>query len=270
MKPASTDDEKETAETPWPRVLRILSSDEFQQSFAVAQLAVKLCEFKKANSKIPIEKENLSPENCLDEAWKLIESAREHVLRPQTDVEYLVQHDGSKESLASVIGRHHELSRIPFQKLCNAKRNKGDTESIKLPDAETGKTIEVEWKVYRGKGGERAFDNLFSKYWCDIGEKWKRRDQEIGIVWRLGTHGKPRRVNFYSETERAQMQTLARDDDAWKKRGESVLASWKRDGVPPNDFLALAKFRREHDKRAANLKKKPKGKRRRVMAKARA
>jgi len=97
----------------------------------------------------------------------------------------------------------------------------------------------------------------------------KRGDQEIGTVQELDTLGKQRRVNFYSETERAQMQTLARDNDAWKKRGESVLASWKRDCVAPNDFLALAKFRREHDKRAANLKPKQKRNNRRTTVKSR-
>jgi hypothetical protein len=40
------------------------------------------------------------------------------------------------------------------------------------------------------------------------------------------------------------------------KYGKKMLASWKRDGVPANTFLALAKFRREHDKRAENLKPK--------------
>jgi hypothetical protein len=36
MKPASTDGQNESAEKPWPSVLEIASSDEFQQSFAVA------------------------------------------------------------------------------------------------------------------------------------------------------------------------------------------------------------------------------------------
>jgi hypothetical protein len=56
----------------------------------------------------------------------------------------------------------------------------------------------------------------------------------------------------------------------WKERGQSVLVSWKRDGVPPAHFLALADFRRERENRAANLRKKPKRKRRRRMAKPRA
>ena len=35
----------------------------------------------------------------------------------------------------------------------------------------------------------------------------------------------------------------------------ALLISWKRDGIPDADFLALDKFRREHDKRVANLTK---------------
>jgi hypothetical protein len=49
MEPASGDDQNESTETPWPRVLQIASSDEFEQGLAVAQLAVKLWELKKAN-----------------------------------------------------------------------------------------------------------------------------------------------------------------------------------------------------------------------------
>jgi hypothetical protein len=76
----------------WPSVLQIASSDEFQQSFAVAQLAVKLCELKKAATKVPLEKDNLDPKKFLAQAWKLIQSAHEHVLRPQTGVEYMAAH----------------------------------------------------------------------------------------------------------------------------------------------------------------------------------
>jgi hypothetical protein len=44
---ASADGGNESGEKSWPRVLQIASSEEFQQSFAVAQLAVKLCELQK-------------------------------------------------------------------------------------------------------------------------------------------------------------------------------------------------------------------------------
>ena len=71
MKTESADGQNESTEMPWPRVLRIASSDEFEQSFAVAQLAVKLCDLKIAKSKIPVEKQNLDPKKCLAEAWEL-------------------------------------------------------------------------------------------------------------------------------------------------------------------------------------------------------
>jgi hypothetical protein len=161
---------------------------------------------------------------------------------------------GSHEAAETVLGRILSAPSVPFEKLCNPERYKGDTESIKLPDAETGKTIEVEWRVYRGIGGERAFDKLFWAYWRDIGEKWKSGDQEIGTVQQLDTQGKQRRVNFYSESERKGLAKLARNADAWRKYGKSLLDSWKRDGVPPSDFLALARFRRERDNRVENLK----------------
>ncbi len=160
MKASSADGQSEPKEMPWPRVPK-LSGDEFQQSFAVAQLAVKLCELKKAATKVPLEKDNLDPQKCLAQAWELIQSAREHVARPQTNAEYLAAHGGSHEAAENVVGSTLSASRVSFKKLCDPGRNKGGPEIIKLPDVETGKTIEVEWRVYRGKGGERAFDNLF-------------------------------------------------------------------------------------------------------------
>ena len=67
-----------------------------------------------------------------------------------------------------------------------------------------------------------------------------------------------------------EVTSIINDEGERKEYGRKMLASWKKDGVPPNDFLALARFRREqHNKRAANLKKKPKRKRRRLMAKGR-
>jgi hypothetical protein len=245
MKPTSVNSQIESADPLWPSVLRI-KGDEFQQSFAVAQLAVKLCEIKIARSKVPLEKENLTPEKFLAEAWKLIESAREHLLRPQTDVEYLAEQGGNKGALTEVFNRRFET--VPFQKLCDPKRNKGDSETL---DG-------IEWKVYLS---ERTFDDLFWKYWHHIGERWKRGDQEIGTVRELETKGKPRKNNFYSESERKRLAARTRNTDAWKRRGKLLLNSWKRNGVPLADFLALARFRRERDNRAENLKKKPKRKR---------
>ena len=53
MKAESADGQNESTEAPWPGVLR-MERDEFEQSLAVAQLAVKLCDLKTANSKVPL------------------------------------------------------------------------------------------------------------------------------------------------------------------------------------------------------------------------
>ena len=76
--PASADNQNESTEKPWTRLPKIAKL-EFQQSFAVAQLAVKLCTLKKAESKAPLERESLTPGNFLAAAWELIQSARKHV-----------------------------------------------------------------------------------------------------------------------------------------------------------------------------------------------
>jgi hypothetical protein len=196
MKAESGDDQNESAETQWPSVLKI-ANDEFQQSVAVAQLAVKLCELKRVGLKTELLKEGEIPEKFLAEAWELIEKAREHVVRSQTDAECL--QSGTVEA-EKVVGRVLLESRIPFQDLCDPDRNnKGDTKIIKLLDAETGKTIEVEWKVFRS---ERGFDDLFWSYW--------------------------------------DATSIIKDEGERKEYGRKVLDSWKTNGVPPNDFLALA------------------------------
>lgn len=261
-------DEHSLGDRPWLSVLRIAQGDEFQQSFAVAQLAVKLWEINKANSRALAEKENLAAEKFLAEAWKLIETAREYVLRPQTDVEYLATYGGTRDALGNVIGRLYTSNNVPFQKLCDPERNKVGTKTINgieynVDRSNTEPINGIDWKVYLS---ERGFDDLFWRYWSDIGEKWKGGDQEIGTVQELDTKGKPRRVNFYSESDRKELATLASDMDAWEKRGELLLDSWKRNGVPIADFSALAEFRKAHDNRAANLKKP---KRRRLVKSSR-
>jgi hypothetical protein len=62
------DGEKESTDTEWPKVRKIARSEEFQQSFAVAQQAVKLCELKGAQSTIPLQKDNLDPAKFLEES----------------------------------------------------------------------------------------------------------------------------------------------------------------------------------------------------------
>jgi hypothetical protein len=252
-----SDSQNDSTEAPWPRVPKIANADEFQQSVAVAQLAVKLCELMKVKSNIPLEKENLVPKEFLDQAWQLIQSAREHVLRPQSNAEYLAVH-GSHDAAEKVVERILSASQVLFKRLCNSKRNKGDRETIVLSDVENGKPIEVEWRVYRS---ERGFDDLFRAYWTHNGEQWTE--------WMKGE--KPRTP--WMKRDAVTFWKLAHDEEKypggfnqlWKERGESVLASWKCDGVPAHDFLALARFRRESDKRAANLNKKPKRKRRRQL-----
>jgi hypothetical protein len=238
MKPTSGDNQNET-QADWPRVLKIASNDEFQQSFAVAQLALKLWEAVKTSNVKSIEK--ASPTAFLADAWELIERAREQVLRPQSNAEHLEEHQGSKRAGENVIDRIFSESLVPFTKLCDPNRNKDDSETIH----------EVIWRVYRSK---RAFGDLFCAYWHDIGEKWKnpKQAEEQG---KLRVDGNS--VQMYSEEERQQLAKLARDADAWKQRGKQKLAEWKRHGVPANDFLALARFRTERDNRFENLKRKP-------------
>jgi hypothetical protein len=217
MKPALGDGENDSAETQWPRVLK-LNSDEFRQCYAVAQLALRLCELKKVNTKAPLEKENLDPAKFLDQAWELIESARGHVSRAQTETEYLVAHGGNYEAAEDIFQRKRRESCVPFAKLCNQRET---CAVIELHSAEPDAIVKQEWKVYRSEAG---FDKLFWRYW--------NATSKIG------------------------------DEDKRKEYGAGLLGSWKRDGLPPNPFLALAKFRKEHDKRAANLQTKRKQKHR--------
>jgi len=234
MKP--TNNQNELTKAPLLRVLK-LEREEFQQSFAVAELAVKLCELKMTSSNVPLEWKNPAPEKFLAKAWELIESAREYVLGAQTDAEYLAENSGSDEAAEKVIGRILQESRVPFRKLCDEERNQGDSEKIHG----------VEWKVYRS---EHGFDNLFGASWNDYGEQWTE--------WMKGE--KPRTP--WMKRDAVTFWKLAHNKgeypvgfkQLWKERGQSLLDSWKRDGVPPNDFLALAKFRRERDNRAENLK----------------
>jgi hypothetical protein len=292
MKPTSGDEENESRETQWPSVPKIASADEFWQSVAVAELAVKLCELQKRELQNKWDAEDkkyardmqtavkeaekqrvneerkkqvesriatLDPEHFVARASQLIEKAREHVLRPQTDVEYLLENNGTEEAVARVIGRRHRSSRIPFEQLCNANCNKGDTGTIRVDTlSPEGKkdAICMDWKVYKT---EKGFDDLFWRYWHDIAEKWKnpKHAEEQGKLRFDGNS-----VQMYSKEERHHLAKLACDTDAWKESGKQLLADWKRNGVPPNDFLALAKFRRERDKRSANLKRSSKRKRR--------
>jgi hypothetical protein len=235
-------------------VLKI-AGDEFQQSVAVARLAVKLCE---------LEHGTTDPKRFLDKAYELIACARERVLRPQTDLEYLAEQGGDKEALVEVFKRRSET--VPFKTLCDPKREQVVTKTsngieYKVYQPSTKSIQGIEWKVYRS---ERGFDDLFLKYWSDIGEKWKEADRTK----------KP--IPLHSEDHRTIYAALARKDQVWKERGERLLRSWKQYGVPPADFLALAEFRRAHDKRAANLKKpkkrrvaKSRTRRRNVRARAR-
>ena len=76
---------------------------------------------------------------------------------------------GSDEEMEDAAGRVLQSPLIPFKKLCDSERKRGDTELIKLRDVATEKIIEVKWKVYRS---EREFDNLFWDLWNDYGEQW--------------------------------------------------------------------------------------------------
>jgi len=151
-------------------------------------------------------------------------------LRRQTDFEQFLERRGHCYALVKMFGDKRRKALIPFQKLCNTECKKGDTVLIHG----------VKWEVYRS---ERDFDDFFWAYCRDSGEKWKRGDPEIGTVPELDLKGMPRRVDYFDPSEREEWAKFARDTDAWKEYGEQLLGSWKKDGVPPADFWALACFR---------------------------
>src|SRR5215470_5889397 len=130
MKNTGADNRNGSAEARWPKVPKI-ASEEFLQSYAVAELAVKLWEIKIAKLNLPpLEKQKLrdNPDltQCLGEAWELIQKSGQHVLRPKTNAEYLKS--GSDEAAENVTGRILSESRIQFQTLCNNKEIYTETE----------------------------------------------------------------------------------------------------------------------------------------------
>ena len=144
-------------------------------------------------------------------------------LRPQTDVEQSLAADADHQAGEKWVANKLRKALVPFQKLCNAECNKGYSEMI----------FGVKWKVCRS---QREFDNLFWDYWTDCGEQWTE--------WMKGE--KPRTP--WMKRDAVTFWKLAHDKGQypggfkrlWKERGQSVLASWKIDGVPRNHFLALA------------------------------
>ena len=76
---------------------------------------------------------------------------------------------------------------------------------------------------------EKGFEKLFWAYWREASEYRLRL-----IV--------------------SRSELLGDEVDRWTESGEGLLALWKREGVPGNTFLALAWFRREHDRRGENLR----------------
>lgn len=232
-KNGSVESSSSSASAPWPLVLKIADPEEFAQRVAVAQLAIKLC------------KPGCDPKDFLSAAWDLIEGAHAQVLREQTDVEHLKE-DDSAGGAAEVFQRKSDRSTASFQQLCDPGRNAGDSETING----------TRWKVYKTL---QRFEDLFWRYWGDIGEKWASGDKEVGVATVPDPLGNLTRVNMYTQAEREQLAEIARDTARWKARGLSLLDSWEKNGVPAGDFSALAKFRRAYDKRSRNLKK-PKSK----------
>jgi hypothetical protein len=250
--PQKADGEKESAEVEWPSVLRIGSGEEFQQSLAVAQLAFRLWQESKTSNVKLISK--ASPKDFLADAWELIEGAYTCVVRPQSNKEYLAEHHGSDKAMEDIVGRILIASYVPFQDLCDPEyKNRGETKTIHG----------VKWIVYRS---ELGFDKLFWAYWEDCRMHWrnaKRSKNALPSVIIFENRGKETRIE--------DIATFANDKAAWKKLGQKKLKEqWKRHGLLYADFLALAKFRREHDKRVLNLRKKPKRKPKRAAVNGRA
>ena len=206
MKSTSADGQNESTEPPWPSVLRI-AGDEFQQSFALAQLAVKLCELKKAELKDkPLERENAVPEKFLEEAWKLIQRAREHVLRPQTTAEYLAATGGTAEAREKVIAhklwpRFSRLQRAyeRYAKVAGGDRCKFER-GVKL--------------ITKEKRLDRAMP-WFRKFIRSRGKTEEYADAEIASLRPIGFH-------------LLQLDTLRRDFKEWKRLEKSRLAQASR------------------------------------------
>ena len=227
-------EQNKSTKTQWPTVLR-MPGDEFQQSFAVAQLAVKLWEIKMAKSKVPLEKENLDPKDFLEEAWNLIASAGEHVVRPQTTVEYIVEHGGSDDAITEVIDRRRRERLIPFKKLCNPERQPGTVEDIG----------DISWPVYRSK---KRFEEMFWRYANSQSKKWRETEGRDLERW---VKGKAMPDNFPPLTEvvYGTIEKRGKVADRWL-RGERV-DGFPRFSVPGYD---------SEDKRAEAASKWVKGK----------
>jgi hypothetical protein len=144
-------------------------------------------------------------------------------LRSQTDVEQSLAAGADHQAMEKWVADKRSKALVPFQKLCNPERKKGYTEMI----------CGVKWTVVRS---ERRFDDLFWAYWRDLGEQWAEcmkgekprtpwMKRDAVTFWKLA-HDKGKYPGGFKQL--------------WKERGQSVLASWKIDGVPPNHFLALA------------------------------
>ena len=144
-------------------------------------------------------------------------------LRSQADVEQSLAAGADHQAGEKWVADKLRKALVPFQNLCNTERKKGYTETI----------CGVEWKVCRS---EREFDNLFWDYWTDCGERWTE--------WMKGEKSR----TPWMKRDAVTFWKLAHDKgkypggfkQLWNERGQSVLASWKIDGVPPNHFLALA------------------------------
>jgi hypothetical protein len=129
-------------------------------------------------------------------------------LRSQTDVEQSLAAGADHQAREKRVADKLLKALVPFQKLCNTERKEGYTEMIHG----------VKWTVYRS---ERGFDDLFWDYWRDCGEQWKDTDREKPPV-------------PCTKEERETLAALARDKEAWEKRGKSRLAA---------NFWGLARFR---------------------------
>lgn len=280
----------------WPQILQI-GGDELQQSFAVATLAVQLCGLqceqlsklwaedethKRALLKathVPDEQarvwnqrekqlrarvKSLDPTAFLPAAWRLIREAREQVMRPQTNVEYLAERGDTYGALTDVIGRIRSEARIPFRKLCDPERNAGDTEEIHG----------FRWRVYRGKEALRHFEKLFWSYWQVVGSNWQAYSK--GMAGAEGFTSLAAIRSLYGENEIQELARLAGDAEQWQAKGSTLLFEWQEGGILPVDFVAIARFRRAKNRvrqdnvKKANAKrgvKRPQGRVRRSVAK---
>ena len=286
--PLRTGQTRESPEEDWLRVVQI-PAEQLPVAESVARLAIELCKLKKEAELVDFEarKKNyerernktiylkekqtqleedwkketqrhlqlLTPVGYIPEAWKLLLEARAQATQPQSFEEFLKANLDDPDAMEKALDKRDRDRLIPFRKLCDPERNRGDSEPI---DG-------IEWRVFAGKKGsaERDFKELFWRYWSHVGKRWQawEKNPHESFVPIAYPDVPSIRVLYWrphSDNEIARTAEVARDAAEWRRRGLAVLSEWKQDGIRPSDFRSLAGFRKqEAAAKVGNLKGQP-------------